>query len=428
MAGYKFLISADNSPAIKALADVAVNLKKINSAFRTAGKTAGKGSGGAFDPNELKNVGAQLKTVNDIIKSMGVSQNQWQRDAGFKGLRQGFEDVTGSAKGLFSVVTSLLTPIEALTGAGVITGLARAANSFNLDAVKTKTATYETGMSGKTIQKWVNRGKVFNIDPDVMRSGWTDMSQRIRAIALGKDAPALSTAQTILGIKDIIGRKNKPGGMEDLTNEFMYKINKVGSEQPDMRQTMIDTFGVGYMKPMMVADPKTLKDQFAWADKNLPVFNEARVEKGYQAQFSVNRLFASMGGFFSRAGNRGSGVLSSVSEGMANLINGQPLRGDQQKNKYTPFSDLVPNYYRNFRDWSRIKNDEGSSRQSSSDDGSMLLPDNAPSGIAINAPAPPQKVDMTLTINGVPPGSKLTTTSNPNVRVRPTINYSTVGQ
>ena len=84
--------------------------------------------------------------------------------------------------------------------------------------------------------------------------------------------------------------------------------------------------------------------------------------------------------------------------------------------------------YRNFRDWSRIKNDDGSSRQSSSSDGSMLLPDNEPSGLAINSPAPPQKVDMTLTINGAPPGSKLTTTSNPNVRVRPTINYSTVGQ
>ena len=91
----QYTISADNSPAIQAMSELSLAVAKLNNSFKAinqaqkaAAKDKAAGSKTMLDPDELNAIGGHLNNVNDIIKTIGTSQQQWQRDAGFKGLKE----------------------------------------------------------------------------------------------------------------------------------------------------------------------------------------------------------------------------------------------------------------------------------------------------------------------------------------------------
>ena len=429
----QYTISADNSPAIQAMSELSLAVAKLNNSFKAinqaqkaAAKDKAAGSKTMLDPDELNAIGGHLNNVNDIIKTIGTSQQQWQRDAGFKGLKEGFDGVSTSVKGLFGDVTALLTPIEALTGAGVIAGLAKVANSFNSNSTKNKTVTYETGMSPSDSQRFVNRAGEFGIDSDSARAGLTSFSQLMRDAAI-HGGPLLQTLQNQLGIQDVgAERVNTPGKLQGLLEETMTAINRYGSEHPSMRKSMIDQFGLTPYEPMMMAPPDVYQQQIAKADK-LYVPSDKDTEKGYLNDLKMNDFMVSMKSFWNKAGSFGSDFMGGLAEGWAKTFRGESAAIGQQglMNIDPDGLDRVRKLFHgdfSANNWSFMAQNKKESQ-----DG-RVLGDNEPSGIGIDAAPPPQKVDINIQFDNAPQGMKVTTSPDSVVRVRPNVNYSGFGQ
>jgi len=256
MKRFNFVISADNNPALKSMRAVSAELYRINAAFRQTRSKAGSGAaagGGALDPKALNVVQKELREVNSIFKAMTGSQNQWERNAGFTQLKNAFKGTADAASDLKGAVNGILGPVLALTGIGSVAGIAGIAADFGDLAKQVKLTNYETSLSQKTIQGWMNTGQAFGIKTEDMTAGLKNFSKNMEDVSFGRNNEMLAFfSRPDIGIKDIRTRVQTPEGVDSMMREVAMKLQQFS---PIARSQMLDRAQLGFMKPMLMYGP-----------------------------------------------------------------------------------------------------------------------------------------------------------------------------
>jgi hypothetical protein len=414
----QFTIGADNSPAIKALSELSVAMNKLNSGFkqanaaqRAAAKDKTKGSGTLFDEKELNSIGDRLKNVQGIIKTLTVSQDQWDRHAGFKDLKSGFDGVSDSAGFLFKTVSALLAPILTLTGAGVITGVTKLANAFGERSTGVLKSQFETGYSPKSIYKLQNQWQAAGIAPDATAATLTSFTQAVRGMALNASNGLLGTVQNQLGVKDIYQRYNNPAKREALLQEMMKATERVYKADPSAAVPLMGELGLTGSEPWMMLSDKQKKDAEAAANKAfLP--NDKQLSQGREEDLSKHRMGLSWDSLTSKIGAHLTPLFSRIYNFSADTFSGDKLldqHGINAMKGKQSFGDM-------FGDWLRpIDNLLGVNNPSVA---------GVSSGISLSGNAPrEQTITLDVNINGAPPGTTVTAPPNQPVKVRSKINH-----
>lgn len=416
MAGKKlnFIISADNNPAIQALSQLSVAIGKINSSFKSinsAQKAAKKtGGGGLLDEKELNSVGGRLKDVNDIFKTIGVTQQNLQRDSGFKGLKNSFNDVTQSARGLFSVVSDLMAPIMTLTGAGVIGGISALANNFGKKSARINDIKTETGMEPRQIQQWINTGSEFGIPKDTMMSGLESTSKGLRDLSIGQNPALLGFFQNQLGIKDVYERVHKPGGVQDLMKDIPSILRDYQKQNPLTGTQVIADSPFAYMQPMLSAPDDIYQDKMKRAGGLFNLSNKGW-DQAYRQNAKTDDAEAKLGSDFESIGHKAQPYWTKAVSFLANAFNGEYL-WDQKGINLKPLGNDIKKKF-GFMD-EESESDKGLT-------GSSDLSD----GISVKGPAPKeQTVKLVVDFNNAPKGMTVTPSPDSVVRVQSNVRYA----
>ena len=258
----QFTIAADNTPFMRAMAQISVALNKANAGFRAAGKAGAKG--GAFDPKNLNAVGEELKNANSMFKSLGMSVNQYNRDSGFTNLKKSFKGTAEEAGKLQTAVSGILAPLMALTGIGGVGAMANMAAEWGGLANQIKETGFATGMSTGAIQKWMGVGKSFGIDNGAMASGMSGFAMNMRDVAYSQN-PGLQAFLASHHIEGIRARY-EAGGVSGLMKEIfdMIEGQNVGAAS---KMKMLQLSGLGFAAPMMAYGPEERQKRWDISDK-----------------------------------------------------------------------------------------------------------------------------------------------------------------
>jgi hypothetical protein len=419
-----FIIDADEGPAVSALSELTVALSKVNSSFRSintaqraASKNSTTGSKGIFDPKELNAVGAQLKVVNDGIKGIGTSNRQVERDSGFRGIAKGFDTVTNSASGLYKILGSLIPEISALTGAGVIGGLAAMGSAFGQRSTQVKTSQYETGFTPKSVFRLQNLGRAAGIDTDDTAKGLTQYSQTVRNIALNGDQATLGYLQNISGIKDIRGKYNDPLQREKLLQDLMKEAGRVSRSNPAAGFDLQNTLGLQWAEPLLMLSDKQRADADSAADKSFVPTN-SQIDKGREEDLAKHRFGLSISSLTSRIGAHISPMLTSAFNGSSEFVDPKSKTG-----LFGPgLTDMAVDYLHS------IFNKNSGIPDSNNQPGDPNSQDQSSIGIPISGNAPPeQSAKIIVQFDNAPRGMKATVSPDSTARVQPQINYSGSG-
>lgn len=190
MAGkFNFVITADNNPALRAIRSVNRELYKINKPFR------------------------------DIAGSLRA----FGRESGFSQLIGAFKGTADAASDVASKIGSILTPLIAVTGFGSIAAVMGMADHWaNLSQTIGMTK-FQTAMSGKEVQTWINAGREFGLTTEDMAGGLDSFVVAMRKAAYGQNIPALQF-MNMMGMKDLDHLKDRLKNPSALLREYLSKI------------------------------------------------------------------------------------------------------------------------------------------------------------------------------------------------------------
>lgn len=248
---FNFVISADNNPALKAIRSVNRELYRINKPFRDMG---------------------------NALKAFG-------REAGFKNLSDAFKGTAEAATDVASKISSIMTPLIAVTGFGSIAAVAGMTERWGSMARQIELTRYQTNISRGAIQTWIGEGKMFGVTVDTMTSTLTGFSDTMQNAVYGRDQGALALFNN-LGID--MGK----GDLKDPSSKLMETINKL----QELRKTaagavvahqVAGKLGLGGIEPMIMAGPEGIQKVLDVLKKYQYVQGDEAVKAGNAFKLSL---------------------------------------------------------------------------------------------------------------------------------------------
>lgn len=266
----------------------------------------------------LNAINKRLAALRAPADAFAKSLSKFSDVSGINSMGSSLQTLTGHARSAAQSIGSIVPGLTALTGAGVVAGLAQLINRMGAFGTETGNAAYRLRMSADTLHAWQGAARLGGSSAEAMASGLQTLNDTMQDAVSGRNTEALRLFQALhINIQEAALQGKRA---EEVFPALADAISRVRdpTQQARIATTALGSAGIALL-PMLRQGGQAFR-QLAEDARRYGVTNEAGTQQAARFRMEQQRVGLAMEGLGLTISERLFPVITPMLNGLAEWI------------------------------------------------------------------------------------------------------------